>query len=220
MSNCPSCGALLPERSALPYATCAYCQSLILRTGLTIEDVGKVAVLPPDVSPIELGTSLLVEGLKLTVIGRVRWGWPDGAWNEWLLDGGDGTERWLGEAMGAFMLTAAQPALLKQPAIASFAQGGEIALGTQLVFEGVTLTAIDIKQAQCLGSEGDLPFPTLPGRIMTSIDFRGPNREAMSLQRDERGVSAWLGYYSDLASLSPANLRVLEGWDMPHGLVR
>ena len=36
------------------------------------------------------------------------------------------------------------------------------------------IVAIDCKEAQCLGSEGDLPFPTLSGRTMTSIDFRGP----------------------------------------------
>lgn len=221
MNNCPSCGAALPVRSAaLPYCTCGYCRSLLLRDGLEVQDVGKVAVLPPDVSPIQLGTSLRVEGLSLTVVGRVRWGWADGSWNEWLLDGGDGTERWLGEAMGAFMLTAARPDLLEQPMIQGFAASGAVAVGTRLVVEGVGLLAIDCKEAQCLGSEGDLPFPTLPGRTMTSIDFRGPNREAVSLQRDERGPSVWLGYYSDLAALAPANLRAIDGWSIPRELAR
>ncbi|EJU09241.1 transmembrane protein [Sphingomonas sp. LH128] len=221
MSNCPSCGAALPVRSAaLPYSTCAYCRSLLLRDGVEVQDIGKVAVLSPDVSPIQLGTSLRVEGLVLTVVGRVRWGWADGSWNEWLLDGGDGTERWLGEAMGAFMLTAARADLLEQPMIQDFAAGGEIVVGARLMVEGVTLLAIDGKEAECLGSEGDLPFPTLPGRTMTSIDFRGPNREAVSLQRDAREASVWLGYYSDLASLAPSNLRAIDGWTIPRELMR
>lgn len=221
MSNCPSCGALLPVRSAaLPYSTCAYCQSLLLRDGLELQDIGKVAVLPPDVSPIQLGTSLHVEGLTLTVVGRVRWGWEDGSWNEWLLDGGDGSERWLGEAMGAFMLTAARADLLEHPMIQGFATGGEIAVRERLTVEGVTLLATDHKEARCLGSEGDLPFATLPDCSMTNIDFRGPNRDAVSLQRDARGASVWLGYYSELASLAPANLRTIEGWSIPGELTR
>ncbi|GLK44573.1 DUF4178 domain-containing protein [Novosphingobium resinovorum] len=206
--------------AALPYSTCAYCQSLLLRDGLELQDIGKVAVLPPDVSPIQLGTSLRVEGLTLTVVGRVRWGWDNGSWNEWLLDAGDGSERWLGEAMGAFMLTAARADLRELPMIQGFATGGEIAVGARLTVEGITLVAIDRKEARCLGSEGELPFPTLPGRSMTNIDFRGPNREAVSLQRDARGASVWLGYYSDLASLAPANLRTIEGWSIPRELTR
>jgi len=221
VSNCPSCGAPLPERSVMPYVTCAYCRTLILRSGLSLEEVGKVAVLPPDVSPVQLGTSFRIGDALLTVIGRVRWGWADGSWNEWLLSGGDGDEHWLGEAMGAFMLTRARPDLLVHPLIAAFASGGgDIPVGTRIEVEGVTLTAVDCKEAQCLGSEGDLPFATLPGRVMASIDFRGPDREAVSIQRDERGPSAWLGHYSDLAALAPGNLRKMEGWTIPGGLER
>ncbi|WP_404480573.1 DUF4178 domain-containing protein [Novosphingobium sp. BL-52-GroH] len=219
MTNCPSCGAGLPVRSAaLPYTTCAQCQSLLLRDGLAVAEVGKVAVLPFDVSPIQLGTTLRVEGLHLTVAGRVRWGWGDGSWNEWLLHGNDGEHRWLGEAVGAFMLTAERADLLDLPLARRFAVGGEIVVGDEIVVEDVTLRAIDCKEAQCLGSEGDLPFATLPGRTMTSIDFRGPHAEALSLQRDERGTSAWLGYYSELAGLAPANLRAIDGWTLPEAL--
>ncbi|WP_232495338.1 DUF4178 domain-containing protein [Novosphingobium kaempferiae] len=221
MTDCPSCGAPLPVRSAaMPYATCANCQSLVMREGLAAQDMGKVAVLPVDVSPIQLGTTLHVEDMVLQVVGRVRWGWTDGSWNEWLLEGGDGVERWLGEAMGAFMLTAARPDLLDRPMLHGFAAGGEIAVGTRLDIEGVSLVAIDCKEAQCLGSEGDLPFPTLSGRTMTSIDFRGPNREAVSLQRDDRGASAWLGYYSALGALMPRNLRAVDGWTIPRELAQ
>ncbi|EJL32720.1 DUF4178 domain-containing protein [Novosphingobium sp. AP12] len=219
MTNCPSCGAGLPVRSAaLPYTTCAQCQSLLLREGLTVEQIGKVAVLPFDVSPIQLGTTLLVEGLHLTVVGRVRWGWDDGSWNEWLLHGDDGAHRWLGEAMGAFMLSTDRADLLDLPLALGFAEGGKIVIGDEIVVDGVTLRAVDCKEARCLGSEGDLPFVTLPGRAMTSIDFRGPHAEALSLQRDERGTSAWLGYYSELAGLAPGNLRAIEGWAFPEVL--
>jgi hypothetical protein len=199
----------------MPYTTCAQCQSLVLREGVSVQDVGKVATLPFDVSPIQLGTTFRVGGLHLRAVGRVRWGWADGSWNEWLLQGDDGEHRWLGEAMGAFMLTVERADLLDLPLASEFAGGGAIGVGHEVVIEGVSLRAVDCKEAQCLGSEGDLPFATLPGRTMTSIDFRGPGAEALSLQRDEHGTTAWLGFYSELAGLSPDNLRAIKGWAMP-----
>jgi hypothetical protein len=99
---CPQCGAPVPMRSGgMPYAVCSYCQTVIARDGM--RDIGKAAVLPYDISPIQLGTGV-VDGARFTVVGRVRWGWADGAWNEWLLQLSDGTTRWLGEAMGQFQI--------------------------------------------------------------------------------------------------------------------
>lgn len=217
--NCPSCGAALPVRSAaMPYVTCGHCQSLVLRDGTSAQDIGKVAVLPYDVSPVELGTVFSVEGRRLSTIGRVRWGWQDGSWNEWLLLAEDGTPHWLGEAMGFFMLTAERPDILELPLARTFVQGDEIAVGSTLSVDGIELAVTDVKQANCLGSEGDLPFSTLPGRSMTNIDFRGSGGQALSLQRDADGVTAWLGFWYDLAGLSPQGLRQLEGWMIPGDL--
>jgi hypothetical protein len=49
----------------------------------------QAASLPFDVSPHQLGTGQVVDGARFTVVGRVRWGWADGAWNEWLLQSPD-----------------------------------------------------------------------------------------------------------------------------------
>src|SRR4030095_12274072 len=94
--NCPSCGAALPLRSAaLPYVVCAHCQTVVLRGDQGLEEIGKSAVLPFDGSPLMLGTMGKAGGSGFVVVGRVRWGWTDGSWNEWLLAGDDGRHRWL-----------------------------------------------------------------------------------------------------------------------------
>lgn len=216
---CPSCGAPVPVRSAaLPYVTCAYCQTLIRRHGDGLEAIGKSAVLPFDVSPIQLGTSGAFGAVRFSVAGRVRWGWSDGSWNEWLLDCSDGTARWLGEAMGSFMLTEERPELLQRSELAQFASGGTLARGTTLALAEEEFEASDIKTARCLGSEGDLPRPTPAGAEVLSIDFRGSRGGAISLQRDSEGASAWLGSALELAQLSPKDLRQLDGWTIPAGL--
>ncbi len=216
---CPSCGAPVPVRSAaLPYVTCAYCQTLIRREGEALSAIGKSAVLPFDVSPIQLGSAGRFSLIRFRVVGRVRWGWSDGSWNEWLLDCSDGTPRWLGEAMGSFMLTAEQPDLLERRELAGFAAGGPLHLRTRLAIEGEVYVACDIKEAKCLGSEGDLPRPTPEGTPLTSVDFRGTAGGFLSVQRDAEGVSAWRGNAVDLAALNTVDLRQIEGWTIPAAL--
>ncbi len=209
----------MPVRGpSLPYGTCPYCQSLILREGLRIEDMGKVAVLPFDVSPIQLGTTLIADGRGMTVVGRVRWAWDRGSWNEWLAIAETGGQFWLAEAAGMFMLTAEWPQLLDQPKVRAFAQGEAIAQGDVIDVEGQQLYASDVKRVECLGSEGDLPILTLVGTCMTSVDFRSASGAVLSLQRDDRGTAAWFGESWDLPSLQPKNLRQIEGWTIPGAL--
>ncbi len=216
MIHCPSCGAALPVRGlSVPYTTCTHCQSLILRKGQALEEIGKVAEVPFDISPIGLGTRFTIAGIEYTTAGRVRWGWSGGSWNEWLLATPGGEGCWLGEAMGMYMLTAQRPDVMADPLARAFAEGRDPLVGQGLEVDGIAFEVSDIKQAECLGSEGDLPFPTLPGWSMTNVDFRAPGGEALSLQRDAEGTSAWFGTWHELSGLSPRALREIEGWPLP-----
>ncbi|WP_447756351.1 DUF4178 domain-containing protein [Sphingopyxis fribergensis] len=214
--SCPSCGAAVPVRSAaLPYVTCGYCQTLIRRMGDNIEAIGKVAVLPFDVSPFQLGSTVGWRGTRFTLIGRVRWGWQDGSWNEWFAEGADGAHRWLGEAMGSFLISEERAELLDLPQIRAFAAGEPPNRAMTVTVGDSWFEASDVKEASCLGSEGDLPFATAIGTTITSVDFRSPDGAALSLQRGAGSVSAWLGEYLELGQLVPANLRTIEGWAIP-----
>ena len=201
--------------AALPYVTCSYCQTLIRREGDGIEAIGKVAVLPFDVSPFQLGSAIGWRGARFTLVGRVRWGWEDGSWNEWFAEGTDGAHRWLGEAMGSFLISEERPDLLDLAPIRAFAAGEPLYPGATVMIGESLFEASDVKQATCLGSEGDLPFATAIGTAITSVDFRNPGGAALSLQREADGVSAWLGEYLELGQLAPANLRAIEGWAIP-----
>jgi hypothetical protein len=216
--SCPSCGAPVPLASAaVPYAVCGHCQTLILREGDDLKAIGKSAVLPFDVSPIQIGTRGTADGQRFEVIGRVRWGWSDGSWNEWLLSVGAGTA-WLGEAIGLYVLLAEAPELLETPLGRQFASTGAIPLGATIDASGARFTATDIKQAHSLGGEGQLPFPCPNDWTMTNVDFRSEAGGALSLQRDGDGVSAWLGRYVSLDELKPVGLRKITGWHIPANL--
>jgi predicted RNA-binding Zn-ribbon protein involved in translation (DUF1610 family) len=217
--NCPSCGAPIELRStAVPYCVCPYCQSVVMREGDQVTEVGKAAALPFDVSPIQLGTSGEVDGVRFEVIGRVRWGWTDGSWNEWLLQCSDGEERWLGEAMGMFQYLTEKPDAMMDPLLQRFASGAAIQLGEQATVGGLAFAASDIKQATCLGGEGSLTFPTPADWTMASVDFKGKKGESLSVQRDAQGTSAYEGRYLELTDMKVRNLRQIEGWTLPEAL--
>ena len=217
--SCPSCGAAVPLRkAAVPYVVCPQCQSLLLRSDDDLKTVGQAAVLPFDVSPIQIGTCGTADDLFFEVVGRVRWGWTDGAWNEWLLAISDGTTRWLGEAMGTFMLLRDAPQACELPTIRAFANGGTIIPGTRVNVGGQEFIAADVKAATCLGAEGQLPFAAPAHWMITSVDFRNPDGASLSVQRDANETSAWIGRYVDLTDLAPAGLRRFDDWAIPQGL--
>jgi hypothetical protein len=217
---CPSCGAEAQFRSpALPYVVCAYCQSMVMRTDAGVQDVGKAAVLPFDISPIQLGTTGTADGVAFEVIGRVRWGWTDGSWNEWLLMGVDGQHRWLGEAVGQFMLMGERDTeALEPPSLQALVAGGDATIGTMAQMEGVTYFVADIKDATCLGCEGELPFRAPKDWTVFSVDFRSDTGHCASFQRDGAGASFYAGRYVELIDLAPHNLRRIDGWTAPAGL--
>jgi len=156
------------------------------------------------------------EGQGFETIGRVRWGWTDGSWNEWLLLFDDGSDAWLGEAMGQFMLLRERPdGLPKSPKIRNLADGGAEPIGTEVQIDGENYILSDAREATCLAAEGELPFTAPPGWTIFSVDFRSRSGRCASLQRDRAETSFYMGRYVSLAELSPSGLRAMAGWQLP-----
>lgn len=215
--NCPNCGAEVIFRSpALPVKVCDYCQTSVMRVGDEIRQMDKAAVLPFDVSPVKIGTAGRYDGHAFDVIGRVRWGWSDGSWNEWLALFTDGSHGWLGEAMGQFMMTRERPlADVRTQMIQRMAAGDRPRLGEEGELDGVTYSVADVKRATCIAAEGELPFVAPAGWTITSIDMRAPGGELASFQTDGEEPSLYTGRYVTLGELAPTGLREIAGWPAP-----
>jgi hypothetical protein len=215
--NCPNCGGENVFRSAgLPSRVCEYCQTILVRSGDTVEPVGKAASLPFDVSPIRIGTMGTFDGVGFTVIGRVRWGWTDGSWNEWLMLFDDGTDAWLGEAMGSYMLTRARPlSEIRARAVQQLAYGEKVPIGTEAQIDGEVFIVSDSRAATCLAAEGELPFKAPAGWTIHSTDFRSASGACASLQKDGDQADFYVGRYVTQDELKPHYLREIEGWKVP-----
>ncbi|WP_066716991.1 DUF4178 domain-containing protein [Sphingomonas pituitosa] len=214
---CPHCGADVVFRSpALPSRVCDSCRTMLVRSDAGIAQFGIAAVLPFDVSPVQIGMRGTDDGASFEVIGRVRWSWTDGAWNEWLLLFEDGGTAWLGEAMGQFMLLRERPfAEVRSRTVKDVMKGEAPKLGHDVQIDGRKLTVSDARWALCVTAEGELPFTAPSGWRVYSVDLRGAAGECANLQRDGARVSFYQGRYVTLAELAPRGMRVIEGWALP-----
>ncbi len=78
--ECPNCGAPVPFASAIAvFAVCGHCRSSVVRRDAQVELMGVQAQLPPDISPLQVGTQGEFDGRPFTIIGRVRIGHPEGS---------------------------------------------------------------------------------------------------------------------------------------------
>jgi hypothetical protein len=189
---------------------------MLVRSDEGVGMAGQSAALPFDVSPVQMGMRGSFEGRAFEVIGRIRWGWTNGSWNEWLLLFGDGSSAWLGEAMGQFMLTWERPlSEIKAKAVRDLAAGRNVAIGTEALIDDAILIVADAREARCIAAEGELPFTAPPGWTIFSVDFRSTSGRCASLQRGGGEVHFYDGRYVTLAELAPAGLRRIEGWQAP-----
>jgi hypothetical protein len=216
-ANCPNCGAPIGLGvPGLPVVTCPYCQTLINKAGDELSAAGNAGRVPFDVSPLQIGTRLTVDGKRGEIVGRERWAWERGFWNEWLLQLADGSIRWVAEEAGQFMVmeeTKATPRNLEQ--LRAIDVTDRASLGKKIRIGKRNFSVADVKLIRCVASEGSLPHVIGAQFARQSIDLRSRGRRAMTWQDDGLGHSLWSGAYYRLADLEPAGLRRFEHWPAP-----
>lgn len=214
---CPQCGASIAFRAAdLPVRICDYCRSAIVRDGEALRAAGKSAIVPEDVSPLQIGVRGRHDGMAFELVGRVRWRWSDGAWNEWLALFGDGTIGWLGESMGRFMMLRAIGHDARRTAIVrQIAEDRAVAVGAEAQIDGVAYVVADIRDVTCVASEGALPQATATGTKARSVDLMARDGRCASVQREDGATFVYAGRYVSLADIAAIGLRAFDGWPMP-----
>jgi hypothetical protein len=201
---CPSCGApvrLVSAQSLL--AVCGYCRASLIRRDLDVEQIGTMAVLLEDVTPLQLGAEGVWRGTHAAV-DRVQVRWEGGRWNEWYCVFDDGKSGWLGEADGelsvSFQTTVAEPL----PAWESLAPGVRVTLG------GVAYEVTERRQAEVVAGEGELPFRVEAGYKTASADLRSTTASFATLDYGEASPRLYVGEIVELAALRLRGLRELD----------
>ncbi|MEQ9663791.1 MAG: DUF4178 domain-containing protein [Parasphingopyxis sp.] len=216
--NCPNCGAEVVFRSSgLPAVICDYCHSTVKRIGEALEKIGEVAALPFDVSPIQRGTTGKYDGRNFEVIGRIRLGYEQGSWNDWLCLFSDMTHGWLSESDGQFQMVIEQPLESSHSDLVQrIAAGGDAVPGDRTEIDGQPYFVADARWARCISAEGELPFAATTGWSVYNVDFRNPAGLSANVEREEgEPPGFYMGRYVSLAELEPRYLREIQGWARP-----
>jgi hypothetical protein len=204
-ANCPNCGAKIVFRwSSSVQTVCEYCKSILVRMDLDLKKVGQVADLPPNSSPIQIGTEGIYNRQAFVAVGRIIYEYDQGTWNEWHLVLNNGSA-WLSDAQDAYVVTFAAPGR-KLPA------SGESKVGQQYVWDNETFTVTTITKAHYRGVEGELPFEYWDKQDVVFVDLMSWNKKFATLDYSDETPALYLGEAVEFEDLSLKNLRSFEGW--------
>lgn len=210
-ASCPSCGAPVVFKSASSIlAVCDYCQSTLVRHDQALEDIGKMASLVEDRSPLQLGAEGSYKGVHFALIGRIQVKYGQGTWNEWHLLFDDMRTGWLSEAGGEYVLTFARYVEDRLPEVS------ELKVGQRFVLASQTWAVSNIENAECIAGQGELPFKVGAGYPVVAVDLRNSANFA-TLDYSETPPLFFIGEAVDFKSLKMSNLR--EGMAIPTATV-
>jgi predicted RNA-binding Zn-ribbon protein involved in translation (DUF1610 family) len=208
IANCPSCGAPVQFRWAGAVQTvCGHCQSVLVRTGMDLRDVGRKSSPPPSVSPVQIGTRGVFDGRRFEVVGRIVYGYERGHWNEWHLAFDDGKSGWLSDALAEYAVTFAEAgdAAVQLPAASALRPGQPVRIAQQEYVVG------SVTNARYAGTEGELPFEYWDKSTIPFADLKGESDRFATLDYSEQPPLAFTGRYVDFDALKLSNLREIEG---------
>ncbi|MDJ1503959.1 DUF4178 domain-containing protein [Xanthocytophaga agilis] len=162
--NCPSCGAMLELKYRhSKMVVCKYCGQTSYLNVDSLFTVGSPIVLVDYGSVLSVGKRGKIKNKPFEVVGRLRFDYEDGFWDEWLLIMDNEAEIWLQEDEGEFVLFRKKN-LSDPPQYTSLVVGSITAIETDDVF----LT--EKNKAVINGGEGELPFQVVAGEKADYVD--------------------------------------------------
>ncbi len=163
--DCPACGApLVLESRYSTTAVCKYCGQTSHISAGTLTLGKKAALLTAARSIFKVGASGDIAGREFKVLGRIRYAYEDGVWDEWYLEYADGAAVWLQEDEGAFTAFQKAPITFEVPPFEKLRVGTNVLLGDKKFF------ITEKSEAAVQGAEGELRFRVEPGSRICYAD--------------------------------------------------
>jgi hypothetical protein len=178
----------------------------LIRHDLNLEDLGKMAQLQVDGTPVQLGAEGIYRNVHFGVVGRIQLRYDQGLWNEWHLLFDDMRGGWLGEAQGNYAISFLMQVPEAVPALKDTAPGKKIQLN------GKWYEIRDIQKALCIAGQGELPFRVGPGYEAPVVDLVGENNTFATIDFSEESPLVFLGEYVEFEELHLSGLRSFDGW--------
>ena len=205
--RCPNCSAPIEFRwSSAVQTTCAHCRSVVVRHDIDLRAVGEVSDLPPDSSPIQVGTEGRVDRHAFEVVGRIVYEHDEGGWNEWHLVFGDGTSGWLSDAQAEYAVSR-----LATPA-RPLPREADLRVGWHYRSQDLDLVVSTMTRARYAGVEGELPFEYWGKEQVTFADLRSHDGRFGTIDYSEEPPLLFLGRFVEYDELALRQVKSFEGW--------
>ena len=196
---------------------------MVVRDDQALRKTGEMAQLPEDFSPFQIGSEGTFRGIRFGIVGRMKIGWQDGVWNEWFIVSDDGRKGWLAEAQGFYSpcfetkeLNRECRFLIEEKLSRKQAERSRlwknVPLGSTLRINDNWYRVVDVKEAHCIGAEGELPFDTPKGRKSVTIDLLRGSGDFASIDVATEGIAVFEGAYVGWNNLKCKYYRTFEGW--------
>ena len=200
-ANCPSCGAPVRFRGAQSIvAVCEFCLSTLVRQGTALEDIGKMAAVIEDASPVQLGTEGRYKGVHFAAIGRIQYRYAAGAWNEWYCLFDDQRAGWLSDAMGNYVMTF----LVRSGGLPPL---DKVQVGRQAKLDGRAYDIVNIERGHVIAGQGELPFKVGAGWEGVFVDLRGEDDRFATLDYSDDPPLLFAGEQAPFEAFAFQNLR-------------
>lgn len=148
--RCPTCGAELTSLFRGPeMVVCAHCRAVVVLTSGVPSAHGQLGPLLARPTPFSLGMTLPEGGRAYTLVGRARYAYDGGEWDEWTLRAEDGAEARLADDEGDLVWFASLE-ILAPTTLPATRPGGAAQVGA------LTVRVAERGRASLVGAEGAL----------------------------------------------------------------
>lgn len=188
---CPNCGAELEVRLASTrLVACGYCDSNVFLEDDAVRLAGKRGVMADYPSLIQMRGNYRYRGWQFMAVGRARFDYGQGFWDEWWVMGGDGEGRWLSVDEGDF-------ALEETVEIGRTPSPFELAPGKTIRIRDEDLLVTEQGRATCTGVQGELPEALEVGDSYNYFHLSGVGGRLYTLEIDCGRAAYHQGHWLD-----------------------
>jgi len=186
--NCPQCGdALAIHFKYSKLVKCRSCGSSIFLEDDAVKLIGESAVLSPEPSLIQLHKPFRYKENHYLPIGKIRYSYGRGFWEEWFLKDSRNKEYWLSIDEGDFVLQEKVQFSLPFKSSSTFTVGRKY--GKHLITEK--------GQGRCVGFEGELPNEVHFGEIHQYVHLSEGHGKLLTLEINDNETETFRGNWID-----------------------
>ncbi len=185
--KCASCGAPVEVKNRFSKVlVCGYCG-----THLKVEDDGGVAIagthakLAQFPSIFQVGTRGTILGKPFTALGRMRYKYPGGFFDEWFIEY-DGEMAWFAEDEGTYAI------YFESESVEEFPDLSSVRAGQNVTVNGKRVMVKEKGKAVIEGGEGELSFYLEPGTEVVYMDGISDGKK-VSIEATESEIELFFG---------------------------